>query len=394
MTDRRTLRTTALLATTAALLLQGAPAGAGEPGQPAPLTFSIVYSFESQPEGSPDFTYDGPVGSRWKQPIIGDFVGDSSTNGGLDDILWYQPGPQEEVLTRTNGDITSSRARVPSVNGTYQPLVGHFGDDDGKEDILWYAPGKANDSLWDFNADGSITKIPVRIDGTYLPVLGNFDRDLGTDIIWYGAGSNRPDALWRFDGRGGRTAHPLRVDGTYTPVVGRFGGTDPALDGGDDVFWYAPGRTADALWDFDGLGGRAEVTMRVNGTYTPLAGDFTGDGYGDIFWYGRGTVADSIWDFRGPLGEYRTVQQSVDGWYQPVAGEIFEQGAHLTDIVWFAPGGAADEVWDHQVAGQPPRKVPVTLNGNRVPLLARFYAYDDGDALREGADLMDRFIPT
>jgi hypothetical protein len=41
----------------------------------------------------------------------------------------------------------------------------------------------------------------------------------------------------------------------------------------------------------------------VNGTYTPLSGDFDGDGFGDVYWYSA-TGADPGWwgSPTGPVG--------------------------------------------------------------------------------------------
>ena len=153
--------------------------------------------------------------------------------------------PRAPAATRSGGPTATvrGRRRARRSPARFTPLVGQF-TNDGKADIFWYAPGPAVDSLWDFNVNGSITKIDgATVNGTYTPIVGHFSEDSSQDIIWYVAGQRRAT-------RGGtstappaeRTSRALSMNGTYTPVVGSFAGTgSPTFDYAQDILWYAPG---------------------------------------------------------------------------------------------------------------------------------------------------------
>ena len=133
-----------------------------------------------------------------------------------------------------------------AVNGTYRPIVGRFSGPDGREDILWYAPGSTPESLWQATASRTarFTKVPVpSVNGTYVPIVGDFSSDGYDDIIWYGPGS-APDTLWNFTSSG-LTTRALSINGTFTPLV------LPNLTLPDSVLWYAPGTATDWLWAFE-----------------------------------------------------------------------------------------------------------------------------------------------
>jgi hypothetical protein len=142
---------------------------------------------------------------------------------------------------------------------------------------------------------------------------------------------------WRYD----------RVNGTYTPLVGDFDG-----NGRDDTFWYAPGSAADGLW-LTRRDGAAPVkrALRVNGTYRPLVGDFDGNGRDDIFWYGPGAAADGLWLAAGG-GAFRAGAQAVGGRYAPLVGDF--DGNRRSDILWYAPredGSSPERLWLSRSAG-------------------------------------------
>ena len=83
--------------------------------------------------------------------------------------------------------------------------------------------------------------------------------------------------------RGAFSAGPaLRIDGTFTPVPGDFDG-----DGQDDLYLNAPPGSRDYLrLGSSDLATGPSVTQ-MNEASRPLAGDFDGNGFDDILWYGR-----------------------------------------------------------------------------------------------------------
>jgi RHS repeat-associated protein len=182
---------------------------------------------------------------------------------------------------------------------------------------------------------------------TGVPVAGDYDDDGDDDVFWYGAGAAQDSVSWGGGDRDevGVDASPFTFTGTgYEPFSGDFDG-----DGGDDIFWYAPGATADSIWFWANGGGTPYTTKAysVGGDYTPVVGDFDADGYSDIYWYGAGATSDSIWwgnatvDTAG--GAFTNQSVSQGGSYEPVAGDFDNNGA--TDIFWYQPGTGTDPVW-------------------------------------------------
>jgi hypothetical protein len=85
------------------------------------------------------------------------------------------------------------------------------------------------------------------------------------------------------------------------------------------VFWYGPGSATDRLWS--GTDTRGEFIRQgvpVDGTYTPVAGDFDGDGNTDVFWYGPGSATDRLWSGTDTRGEFIRQGVPVDGTYTPI----------------------------------------------------------------------------
>ena len=125
-----------------------------------------------------------------------------------------------------------------------------------------------------------------------------------------------------------------QVNGTYTPLVGDFDG-----NGRSDIFWYAPGTAADGLWLTRSDGAPpVKLSPTVNGTYVPFVGDFDGNGRDDIFWYGPGSAADGLWLAAGG-GSFSASGVSVGGDYEPLVGDF--DGNGRSDIFWYAPAGGA-----------------------------------------------------
>jgi hypothetical protein len=277
------------------------------------------------------------------RPLVGDFDGN-----GSDDIFWYRPGPEADVIWFGVGAGRNFGVVARPVGGTYTPLVGDF-DGNGVDDVFWYAPGTAADSVWFFDRAGRPTPKPFTVNGNYRPVVGWFDENdadhiTRSDIFWYGPGS-QIDSLW--SGRADRTFdnHPQTIGGDYQLLVGAFTPNNPGVDGSTDgtldIFFYQPGPTPDPLWKGDGKGNFFPRTYNVNGTYRPFVGLFDGYGVDDIFWYAPGAAADSVWLADPNSGLLTPHATSVTGTYTPVTGPF-----RLPDepIVWHTDAGP-DSIW-------------------------------------------------
>ncbi|MCU1369187.1 MAG: hypothetical protein JWO77_381 [Ilumatobacteraceae bacterium] len=287
-----------------------------------------------------------PLGATAATPLVGDFNGD-----GTSDVFSYRPGAGAETILYGSGTRTgfvAAQSNTFSVKGTYQPLVGDF-DGDGISDIFWYAPGPAADSLWRFSLGGGHTTNAKSVTGTYQPFVGDFTSDdgLGTDdIFWYGPGSTA-DSIWKGEAGGAFTSIPQAISGTYTPLVGSFtpdpgtgGSTDPSLD----VFWYAPGATADSLWRGDGDGHFSPKAYNVGGTYKPFVGFFDGFGVQDIFWYSP-TGTDSVWLADPDTQQFTSHPTSIGSGFTPITDEftipdepIYWWSTASTDRFWLPEG--------------------------------------------------------
>ena len=108
----------------------------------------------------------------------------------------------------------------------------------------------------------------------------------------------------------------------------------------------------------------------MNGTYTPLAGDFDGDGRSDIFWYRPGTGADYVWYFAANGGHSQTAP-SVNGDFLPtVSGVAGYDRDGTADIIWYSPTGA-DYRWDG-TAGRGFNSSTLSISGLYLPLVGSF----------------------
>lgn len=327
---------------TAAALLAATALGFTAPSLPAGADDAVV-SVGADSRASRVFSLSGftPAGGAVNTetftapgdtPVIGQFVGGMTT-----DIVWYTPGAGGDELWSGQGDLGFSHSAV-SISGTYSPLVGTFTSPDGKQDILWYSTSATGASqLWDFNADGSVTKTTfgsVRGPGRLL--LGDFAGDGITDVIRYQAGT-ASDSWFDFQTTS-VAGRALNVNGTYRPLVARFD-SDPITD----ILWYAQGSAPDSLWDFDGGGTRSTWELQINGSYTPAVGRFTSDGEADVIWYAPGPAPDVFWDFDN--GGYTRQSLTVNGTYVPVACLCIQGLSPYTDVVWFGAGTRTDNAW-------------------------------------------------
>lgn len=231
-------------------------------------------------------------------------------------------------------------------DGNYIPLVGNFGLPGGPDDILWYAPGPNPDLMWGSRGDGSFakTKLSRPVNGLYLPLVGDFAGDARDDIFWYGPGGYA-DAMWETSGKYQFTDRAVGVNGKYEPIV------IPDRLGHDDILWWS--RTGfSSVWSFTGNGsGHTAHRLSPPAGTQPVVGDFDGDGHGDIFWYGRGTGTDELWSGNG-AGRFTRTAQQIGGDYEPFVNDFTPGAVNLQDdILWYNPKGAS-LLWHSVEPGQ------------------------------------------
>jgi hypothetical protein len=298
---------------------------------------SHIFRFDDEDRGQYTATPETVLDSY--EPVVGDFDGN-----GMDDILWYGPGSAADYIWWYNADGTYTGNSI-TVGGSYKPLAGDF-DGDGVSDVIWYAPGSAADYIWWFKRGDHSTRPyvgnSITVNGTFTPVVGDFDGDRTSDVIWYAPGSGA-DYTWWFK-RGDRSTRPyvgntITVNGTYTPVAGDFDG-----DGTSDVIWHLPGSGTDYIWWFT----RSDRSTRpytgsaltVNGRYAPVAGDFDGDGVDDVLWNDPSSEpGDYIWYFRRsdrserPYTGTYVILYGYGSVMKPLPGN-YDSNA-TTDIFWY-----------------------------------------------------------
>lgn len=275
----------------------------------------------------------------------------------------------------------SSEVRV---TGSYIPIVGNFSGDE-RDDIFWYAPGSGAEQLW------IATGIPSqpftkqagdRVNGTYTPLVGNFGGDAYEEILWYAPGT-AGDVLWT-NPAGYFVARSVRIDGTFTPLVMDNPGT------WDAIFWYAAGPARDALWQFLNTSWQS-TSYSINGTYKPFVLDQNGDFVDNIFWYAPGTTSDTLW-VRRPNGGFNPYPKTINGTYTPLVGEWGAVADNLEDILWSNPSGG-DVLMTSDIEGRT-SSAPVTLPNRRAIVaespgrdLAYFYGGSGPDQVwRRDAD--------
>ncbi len=130
----------------------------------------------------------------------------------------------------------------------------------------------------------------------------------------------------------------IKVNGTYQALPGDFNG-----DGHSDLLWYAPGTRADALWFGTAAGGfKTGSSPTINGVYKPVVGDFDGDGYTDVLWYAPGPAPDFLWH-GASSGFMHSTPTTINGTYVTLVGDF--NGDGRADVLWYAPGARADYLW-------------------------------------------------
>jgi hypothetical protein len=222
---------------------------------------------------------------------------------------------------------------------------------------------------WDYRS--------LSVNGAYQPLVGQFGGDEATDILWYAPGS-APDSLWigRAGERGAAafTRVNLTINGTYTPIVGDFFGDDYT-----DIIWYAPGRAGDFAWVSDEVPGYFTTKpLTINGTYkVNVLQDYSGTNRkDDILWYAPGAGKDFVWHLADTgSGTYSTVNLSINGTFQRIVGDWNADGRD--DLVLYRPGTAADYRWASKSDGSFAQS-SLTINGTYEP--ATVYQ-PDGDGI-------------
>jgi hypothetical protein len=231
--------------------------------------------------------------------------------------------------------VTPGTFRSPQDNGPAEIVPGNF-DRAATDDFLMYRASGGPEELRLFDTRRNISRIPLQAGyDDRQPVAGDFTGDGQTDIYWYAPGSTA-DRFWRQYSSAFTASTPQQVQGTYRPVVGDFDG-----DRDDDIFWYAAGSGPETLWLSTNGRFRSVTTSQVGGTYTPLVGDFNGSGTDDIFWYAPGAGPDSVW-FSSNGSFTLKVPQPVNGNYLPTVGNF--DGTRGDDIFWYYRSGP-DPLW-------------------------------------------------
>lgn len=241
------------------------------------------------------------------------------------------------------------------VTGTYRPIVGNFSGDP-RDDILWYAPGSGAESLWIGTGDASqpfLKQSAPPVNGTYTPLVGNFSGDAGDEILWYAPGS-APDVLWNNPG-GYFEAEAVSINGTFQPIVLDNPGTWSA------IFWYAPGSAPDWLWQFRNTDWLS-TSHPVSSTYRPFAIDWNGDLIDDVFWYAPGSARDYVW-VRKPTGGFTSLYRPVNGTYTPLVGEFSPSPDLREEVLWSNTSGN-DALWTTSEVGEV-TSIPVTVPNRR-----------------------------
>lgn len=226
---------------------------------------------------------------------VGDFGGSRD-----DDVFYYGHGTKADYLSLSDGGTLTAPTPVMAAGGAHQMKVGNFVGDERDEIVFWSPLGTR---AWMWRFDGTTpqqTAMAVNPVDQAIVLDHNPDRTASVydEILWASdaAGGDSVDHFrWPLGGRLTRTWILTSTQRRFEPIVGDFDG-----NGWADVFWYAAGTAPDYVWYFDGdrrtgTTGYTWTRENVNGPFTPLVGEFTGDGVDDLLWYRSGAARDWLW---------------------------------------------------------------------------------------------------
>jgi hypothetical protein len=171
------------------------------------------------------------------------------------------------------------------------------------------------------------------------------------------------------------TGGAVNVNGTFTPLVGNFVGSDDT----DDILWYAPGSAPETLWRGTGNASSPfakSTAPSVSGSYVPIVGDFSRDTRDDILWYSPGPGPDTLWNFT-PTGLV-VRQLTINGTFTPI---VIPNNGYPDNIFWYAPGAAADWLWVFDFGGGSQTAARYDVNARYTPVVGDFGDDSLGDIL-------------
>lgn len=219
----------------------------------------------------------------------------------------------------------------------------------------------------DFQSLFEIT--PMTVNGSYTPLLGNWctEGDSFGFVIWYAPGPGA-DSLWSapigLSPEPPFSSQPMTINGTYTPILGDFDDNSCT-----DILWYAPGTAPDSIWYGDLGGGFTSKPLTLNGTYTPVVGRYFNPELGGcvscdgIYWYSTNGGTESIW--HGTTGRTFTSHAAP----QVNANDYIVEPMGGGDILFYRPGTASDSMWTGVKAGDtaPASSVALKIDGTYEP---------------------------
>ena len=99
-----------------------------------------------------------------------------------------------------------------------------------------------------------------------------------------------------------------------------------------------------------------------------------------------------MWDFNNATGAHSTIPLTINGsTRRSTRASCSSRARHQTDVLWFGAGSKADAIWDFDY-GTGHTSPPVTLFGNRTPVLGVFELTETDGCTPSGADIIDRTL--
>ncbi|HMJ76804.1 MAG TPA: hypothetical protein VK507_12575 [Iamia sp.] len=334
---RQTASALAALALGASLAATSpAPVGAGGP---PPSDTIVLVPYEGTTTA---FVNDGATTTASYIPVTDGIIEGNFSAAPGSDVLVFGVGSAPDGIIHVTPTETSVAPsfRAETINRYYDTTVGDF-DGNGIDDVFWFGAGNAPDSIWFFQPDGSHEIVHHNVWGQYLPFALDADGNGQDDIFWYAPGT-AADSLWLFGAGANVTKRSVRVDGHYAPIVGQFRAVSEGSPQ-DQVHWH-DGQGRDSLWTFSSSANHtshAVPDVDGSGVY-PLVGHYL-DGYGDmIFWYRPGSNVETLTGYDAENQPLVVEPPAVNGIYTPLVGDF--EGDGSDDIAW-TQGGRLD-IWE------------------------------------------------